>query len=76
MKISKIVDALQYIDEDLVAEAITYRPDEKTMDEIIKISEGNGEEKAMKKKGKIAKRTLLVELQNRLLHCNQDTEDS
>ena len=60
MKISKIVDALQYIDEDLVAEAITYRPDEKTMDEIIKISEGNGEEKAMKKKGKIAKRMLLV----------------
>ena len=60
MKISKMVDALQYIDEDLVAEAITYRPDEKTMDEIIKISEGNGEEKAMRKKGKIAKRTLLV----------------
>lgn len=61
MKTSKIVDALNYIDEDLVAEAVTYRPkEEEVADEIIKISEANGKEMTMKKKGKIAKRTLLV----------------
>ncbi len=61
MKTSKIVDALHYIDEDLVAEAITYRPKEEDVaEEIIKISEANGKETTMKKKGKIAKRTLLV----------------
>ena len=61
MKTSKIVDALHYIDEDLVAEAITYRPNEEDVaNEIIGISEANGKETIMKKKGKLAKRTLLV----------------
>ncbi len=61
MKTSKIVDALHYIDEDLVAEAITYRSKEEDIaDGIITISEANGKEIIMKKKGRVAKRTLLV----------------
>ena len=61
MKTSKIVDALHYIDEDLVAEAVTYRPEEKDFaDGIIKITEASGKEMTMRKKGRITKRTVAV----------------
>ena len=61
MKTSKIVDALHFIDEDLVAEAVTYRPEEKELaGEILQITEASGKETTMNRKGRRTKRTLAI----------------
>lgn len=61
MKTSKLADALNHIDEDLVAEAVTYTPEENAAEKgTVRISEVRRKEITMKKKGRKTKRTFAV----------------